>query len=100
MLVREYQGRLDVAHVDVYRLTGSRWWTWAWRSWAIGEAVLLVEWGDSDEELLPADHLTVELTNAAADSEARRIVLTPAGGSLSGRWEPLEHALAPWEVSA
>ena len=51
------------------------------------------------EELLPADHLTIELTNAAADTDARRFVLTSAGSSWAERWGSLEHALAPWEVS-
>ena len=62
-LVKEYAGSLDVAHVDVYRLErvqdvvdlgldelGGR------------DRVLLVEWGDVVEELLPEDRLRVELT--------------------------------------
>ncbi len=100
MLVREYRGRLDVAHVDVYRLDRIQDVVdLGLEEMGDGEAVLLVEWGDFVEELLPADHLTIELTNAAPDSEVRRIVLTPAGGSWTERWEPMRRALATWEVS-
>jgi tRNA threonylcarbamoyladenosine biosynthesis protein TsaE len=100
MLVREYRGRLAVAHVDVYRLDRIQDVVdLGLEELGDGEAVLLVEWGDSIEELLPADHLTIELTNAAADTDARRFVLTSSGSSWAERWGSLEHALAPWEVS-
>jgi len=101
VLVREYRGRLDLAHVDVYRLDRIQDVVdLGLEELGNGEAVLLVEWGDSVEELLPADHLTIELTNAAADAEARRIVLVASGRSWTERWERLEQALEPWEVSA
>ena len=97
MLVREYRGRLAVAHVDVYRLDRIQDVVdLGLEELGDGEAVLLVEWGDSIEELLPADHLTIELTNAAADTEARRFVLTTTGSSWAERWGSLKHALAPW----
>jgi len=101
MLVREYRGRLDLAHVDVYRLDRIQDVVdLGLEELSDGEAVLLVEWGDSVEELLPADHLTIELTNATADAEARRIVLVASGRSWTERWERLEQALEPWEASA
>lgn len=95
-LVKEYAGSLDVAHVDVYRLErvqdvvdlgldelGGR------------DRVLLVEWGDVVQELLPEDRLRVELTTGA-DDDARRIVLTPHGRSWAMRWERLEQLLQPF----
>ncbi|HWL90018.1 MAG TPA: hypothetical protein VNP90_01525, partial [Actinomycetota bacterium] len=57
------------------------------------ERVLLVEWGDAVSDLLPEDRLRVELTTAPAETDTRRIVITPQGGSWAGRWERLEHAL-------
>jgi tRNA threonylcarbamoyladenosine biosynthesis protein TsaE len=94
-LVKEYAGRLDVAHVDVYRLErvqdvvdlaldelGGR------------DRVLLVEWGDAVQELLPEDRLRVELTTGM-DDDTRRIVLTPHGRSWALRWERLEQLLEP-----
>ena len=71
-LVREYHGRLDVAHVDVYRLERIQDVVdLGLEDLGDGEAVLLVEWGDAVEEVLPADHVTIELTGGS-DDEARR----------------------------
>ena len=65
-LVREYHGRLEVAHVDVYRLERIQdVMDLGLEELGDGEAVLLVEWGDAVEEVLPADHVTIELTGAA-----------------------------------
>jgi tRNA threonylcarbamoyladenosine biosynthesis protein TsaE len=98
-LVREYRGRLDLAHVDVYRLDRIQdVMDLGLEELGDGEAVLLVEWGDAIEELLPVDHLTVELTTAPDDLEAqaRRIVLWPGGRSWVERWERLEQVLDLW----
>ena len=71
-LVREYRGRLDIAHVDVYRLERIQdVMDLGLEELGDGEAVLLVEWGDAVEEVLPADHVTIELTGAE-DDDARR----------------------------
>jgi tRNA threonylcarbamoyladenosine biosynthesis protein TsaE len=96
-LIREYAGRLDVAHVDVYRLdrvqdvldlgldeVGSP------------DRVLVVEWGDAVEDLLPDGRLRIELTTPDPDTEVRRIAIEPKGGSWAARWERLEQVLRPW----
>jgi tRNA threonylcarbamoyladenosine biosynthesis protein TsaE len=96
-LVREYSGRLDVAHVDVYRLERVQDVVdLALDELGGPDRVLLVEWGDAVSDLLPEERLRVELTTARPDSDARRIVITPQGGSWAGRWERLEHALEPF----
>lgn len=96
-LVREYSGRLDVAHVDVYRLERVQDVVdLALDELGGPERVLLVEWGDAVSDLLPEDRLRVELTTAGMDADARRIVITPRGASWAGRWERLEHALEPF----
>jgi tRNA threonylcarbamoyladenosine biosynthesis protein TsaE len=93
-LVREYAGRLDVAHVDVYRLERVQDVVdLALDELGGPERVLLIEWGDAVSDLLPEDRLRVELTTARADAQTRRIVITPQGASWAGRWERLEHAL-------
>lgn len=97
-LVREYHGRLEVAHVDVYRLERIQdVMDLGLEELGGGEAVLLVEWGDAVEEVLPADHVTIELTTGTND-EVRRMVFTPGGPSWAERWEPLERALAAWST--
>jgi tRNA threonylcarbamoyladenosine biosynthesis protein TsaE len=98
MLVREYRGRLDIAHVDVYRLDRVQDVVdLGLEEVGGGDAVLLVEWGDVIEEILPADHVTIELTASAA-GEIRRIVLSPGGRTWIERWERVEQVLSPWSV--
>jgi tRNA threonylcarbamoyladenosine biosynthesis protein TsaE len=95
-LVREYHGRLEVAHVDVYRLERIQdVMDLGLEELGDGEAVLLVEWGDAVEEVLPADHVTIELTGAE-DDDARRLVFTPGGQTWVERWERLEQAMSRW----
>lgn len=101
-LIREYHGRVELAHVDVYRLDRIQDVVdLGLEELGDGEAVLLVEWGDAIEELLPADHLTVELTTGPGDGDvqARRIVLWPGGRSWVERWERLEQVLEPWTTA-
>jgi tRNA threonylcarbamoyladenosine biosynthesis protein TsaE len=96
-LVREYAGRLDVAHVDVYRLERVQDVVdLALDELGGPERVLLIEWGDAVSDLLPEDRLRVELTTERPDAETRRIVMTPQGRSWAVRWERLEQVLDPF----
>jgi tRNA threonylcarbamoyladenosine biosynthesis protein TsaE len=100
-LVHEYSGRLDVAHVDVYRLERVQdVLDLALDELGGPERVLLIEWGDAIADLLPEDRLRVELTTEREDAETRRIVLTPQGPSWARRWERLEQILEPFRRSA
>jgi tRNA threonylcarbamoyladenosine biosynthesis protein TsaE len=96
-LVREYTGRLDIAHVDVYRLERVQdVLELALDELGGPERVLLIEWGDAVSDLLPEDRLRVELTTERSDAETRRIVVTPQGRSWAVRWERLEQVLDPF----
>jgi tRNA threonylcarbamoyladenosine biosynthesis protein TsaE len=100
-LVREYAGRLDVAHVDVYRLERVQDVVDLGLDEVGGpDRVLLVEWGDAVEDLLPGDRLRIELTAADPETETRRIAVEPHGGPWAARWERLEQALRPWTGDA
>jgi tRNA threonylcarbamoyladenosine biosynthesis protein TsaE len=95
-LVREYPARLPVHHVDVYRLDRVQDVLDLGLDEATADgALLLVEWGDVIEGLLPAEHVLVTLTLVQED-EARRIVLEGIGPSWRLRWEQVESALEPW----
>lgn len=99
-LVKEYSGILDVAHVDVYRLDRIQEVVdLGLDELGDGQDVLLVEWGDAIEELLPPDRLRVQLDPAdpTGADEARTIAVSGAG-SWHERWPGLEVALAPWRV--
>jgi tRNA threonylcarbamoyladenosine biosynthesis protein TsaE len=96
MLVREYSGRLDLAHVDIYRLERVQDVIDLGLDELGGpDRVLVVEWGDAVQDLLPPDRLRVEMTTHG-DSERRRIAIEPGGRSWAARWERLEQALEPW----
>lgn len=100
-LVREYvSGRLPVAHVDVYRLERMQDVVdLALDELAGDAAVLLVEWGDAIEALLPADRLRVELTTED-DTEVRRLTVSTEGSAWDARAGDLARALATWGAPA
>ena len=96
-LVREYHGRLEVAHVDVYRLERIQdVMDLGLEELGDGEAVLLVEWGDAVEEVLPADHVTIELTGAERRRRAPRWCSRRAGRPGSSAGNGWNRRLAPW----
>jgi tRNA threonylcarbamoyladenosine biosynthesis protein TsaE len=97
-LVREYAGRLDVAHVDVYRLERVQDVVDLGLDELGGpDRVLIVEWGDAVEDLLPADRLRVELTSS--DDDVRMLRIGAQGRSWAERWERLEEATEPFRAS-
>src|SRR4249920_730168 len=88
-LIKEYTGRLEVAHVDVYRLDRVQDVVdLGLDELGTGEDVLLVEWGDAVEALLPPDRLRVEFTteDPSGRDEARRIQVTGVGEAWMQRW--------------
>jgi tRNA threonylcarbamoyladenosine biosynthesis protein TsaE len=100
-LVREYEGRLRVVHVDVYRLDRMQdAIDLGLEELAGGDAVLFVEWGDAIEALLPGDALDIELTVPDPTSEVRRVLIAGSGRPWAERWERLEQALEPWTAAA
>jgi tRNA threonylcarbamoyladenosine biosynthesis protein TsaE len=102
-LVREYQGRLGIAHVDVYRLSRMQDVVdLGLEEIGDGQDVLLVEWGDVVQDLLPADRLRVELLTegdqSEDDQESRSILVSASGSSWAERWGALAGAVSPWRV--
>lgn len=100
-LVREYRtDRLTVLHADVYRLDRVQdVLDLGLQEMLEDDGVLLVEWGDVIEELLPPAHLVVELT-VPGGSEERSIEIRAVGAGWASRWERLEQALEPWRAAA
>ena len=103
-LVREYRTEhLLLIHVDVYRLDRVQDVVDLGLQELLEEdGVLLVEWGDAVEALLPPDHLVVELALDVADpaevapDETRRLSIRGVGEGWATRWERLEHGLQRW----
>jgi tRNA threonylcarbamoyladenosine biosynthesis protein TsaE len=99
-LIKEYSGILDLAHVDVYRLDRMQDVVdLGLEELGGGDDVLLVEWGDTIEELLPDDRLRIELTTGdGSDDDARAISISATGEGWRDRFPELEAAVMPWAV--
>lgn len=100
-LVREYRTeRLTLLHADVYRLDRVQDVVDLGLPEMLEEdCVLLMEWGDVVEALLPPDHLVVELT-VPGDSEVRLLTIRAVGSAWGHRWERLEQVIEPWRAAA
>jgi tRNA threonylcarbamoyladenosine biosynthesis protein TsaE len=100
VLVREYAGRsLTVYHMDVYRLDRVQdVLDLGFDELLDRGGVVLIEWGDGIDALLPDGHLRVELT-IPPDAEgegARDMVVEGHGSEWARRWGRLGELLGPW----
>ena len=82
-LIHEYDGRLPVYHVDAYRLKDSdEFLDMGGGELIQGEGVCLIEWADRIGDLLPRDHLRVEMEVTGAET---RVFQCRASGPRSTR---------------
>ncbi|HEY5165753.1 MAG TPA: tRNA (adenosine(37)-N6)-threonylcarbamoyltransferase complex ATPase subunit type 1 TsaE [Acidimicrobiia bacterium] len=91
-LTREYEGRLRLVHVDLYRLDRAQEVLDLGLEDVADGAVLVVEWGDVAAAYLTPEHLEVHLAadiDAGSDDE-RTIAVTFRGRS----WMPRANAVA------
>jgi tRNA threonylcarbamoyladenosine biosynthesis protein TsaE len=68
-LVREYQGRIPLCHVDVYRLEKMQELHNLGIEEQLDESVTLIEWGEVAASALPADRLEVRIAEGAGPDE-------------------------------
>jgi tRNA threonylcarbamoyladenosine biosynthesis protein TsaE len=99
MLVRSYDGRLPVQHVDAYRLSGAA----ELEDLGIEEvlppdAVAFVEWADRVAGALPPDWL--ELALRTRPDEVREIHVRAHGTGWSARLPEVRSALDPFRARA
>jgi len=95
-IARDYDGRLRLHHLDVYRLDHLQ------EAIDLGLAeltddggVTLIEWGEVVIPTLPPDYLEVRLSYGDGDDD-RRIELVPVGARWQARARAIGSALAPW----
>ena len=82
VMIHEYQGRLPLAHVDLYRLRSPRdLESTGLVDYFSGSTVTAVEWADKGTHVLPSDRLDIELTHRAV---RRRVIRLRATGPVSG----------------
>ena len=81
-IVHEYDGRYPIMHLDVYRLDSfQEIIDLGFEEYFDPRAVVLIEWGEAVEQLLPRRHLRIELRrseDAEADDD-RLVVFKPRG---------------------
>lgn len=95
-LVRVYEGRLRLVHVDVYRLDHLQEIIDLGLLEMLEDAVTLVEWGDVAAQALPPDFLELRLELAEEDDDTRRLAARVVGPSWAGRLDQVRDALAKW----
>jgi tRNA threonylcarbamoyladenosine biosynthesis protein TsaE len=92
-IVQEYEGRIPLRHVDVYRLDRVQDLHDLGFDELVDDGVTIVEWGDLVEQALPADHLVVRIAPGEADTE-RVLDLSFHGSRWQGRRAAIERALS------
>jgi tRNA threonylcarbamoyladenosine biosynthesis protein TsaE len=98
-LINEYEGRLPLYHVDLYRLdTVQQVEELGLLDYVAGDGVTVIEWPERATGLLPGEHLTVYLSDI---TETKRALRFHAEGT---RYTDLleqfkQHAFAPGAVS-
>ena len=108
-LARSYKGRLQMNHLDVYRLENVA----EAEDLGLGEmlevGVTLIEWGDTIAPALPADYLELRFGFGDGDGDGdgdgfgdgdrddeRTVTVRIVGASWSARLRTLTDALGPW----
>lgn len=75
-IIKEYQGRIPLYHMDVYRLEGGSD-DIGLDDYLFGNGVCVVEWASLIEDLLPEERLDIKIYREGENQ--RRIELTPIG---------------------
>lgn len=89
LLVRQYRsGFIPLVHADVYRLSSfNEFEDLAVFDQAAG-GVLVIEWGDAVEQVLPSDHLKVRFE--VGEDESRTLQVEPFGTWVDRDWKSIQ----------
>lgn len=99
-LVQGYTGRLDLYHLDVYRLEQINEALDLGLSELLDDgSVTVIEWGDTIAAALPPDYLEVRITFGEGP-EDRRVELRCVGSGWQARQRALGVAVSPWSLDA
>ena len=92
ILLREYQGRLPLIHIDGYRLEGAASAVWLDLEWVFSpKKVTVIEWADRFSGCLPEDYLEIYLTHRTTNQ--RTIAAIGHGPRAQQLAAALDHAL-------
>ncbi len=87
-IMREYDGRVRLHHLDVYRLDRLQEAIDLGLDELFAEGVTVIEWGDGVRSVLPSDRLEIGLALLppdAADDDARGVTITAHGAAWDTR---------------
>jgi tRNA threonylcarbamoyladenosine biosynthesis protein TsaE len=97
-IVHEYNGRLPLVHVDVYRLDRlGELYDLGLEDIADGAGAMVIEWGDIVAQALPTDRLVVRL-ELGSDDDERIISFVAHGSGWRARVAQLENELTERDV--
>ncbi len=83
VLVREYNGRLPLYHMDLYRLDDlAEIDDLGLDDYLYGRGICVIEWAEKGAGILPNDHLLIEIERLS--EEERRFTITPRGQRYRG----------------
>jgi len=98
VLVREHQGRLPLYHIDLYRLKGiEEVADLGLDDYLYGRGVCVVEWSERGFDLLPGEHLLVEMRYVA--SAKRKLSFVPRGSRYVEMLSGLREAVSNQQVA-
>jgi len=96
-IVQEYDGRVPVAHVDVYRLERIQELHDFGFEELLEQRVTVVEWGEAIALVLPRDRVDVRIVmDEESGDDGRVLEITAAGTSWHARRPALAEALQPF----
>ena len=75
-IIKEYQGELNLYHMDVYRLSDVKQ-DIGIEEYFTKKGVCIIEWSDLIEDILPKNRLDIRIK--IVDEDTRQFVITPHG---------------------
>ena len=88
VVINQYQGRLPFYHIDLYRLDRMEVIELGLEDYLYGRGVCVVEWAEKGLEVLPKEHLLVEM--GFLSDTSRNLVLKPSGERYVGMLSQLD----------
>ncbi len=84
-IINQYDGRMPVYHIDLYRLNDSKeLYNLGWDEYIYGNGTCIIEWADKAAEMLPEEYLMLNIEVTGKDK--REIILQAKGASYENTW--------------
>lgn len=78
-IISEYKGRVELYHFDVYRILDEEaMYDLGYEEYFYGNGVCIVEWASQIEDLIPEDHIWLDL-RLGQDMEKREVFISAKG---------------------